>query len=72
MLAETPTRGLMKNQARFKQSDLTRIMKSAMQAGIPYFTITIETSGAITFAATPELEIRKNSMDEILWPERQR
>lgn len=62
----------MTTQARFRQADVTRVMKSAVQAGIPHFTITIDPVGNIVFRATEAEIARGNSMDAILWPDGRR
>jgi hypothetical protein len=58
----------MTTHARFTQADVTRVMKSALRAGIPHFTITIDPAGSIVFKASQEDAERENSMDAILWP----
>ncbi|MFX4086130.1 hypothetical protein ACKU27_13615 [Sphingobium yanoikuyae] len=59
----------MTTQARFTQADITRVMKSAVRAGVPHFTITIDPAGSIVFEAGQDDVARENSMDAIMWPD---
>lgn len=52
--------------ARFKQNDVTKVMKSARDAGIRDFSLTIDPLGNIVFSTTKETAGKINSMDKLL------
>lgn len=52
--------------ARFKQSDITRVMKSARDAGIRDFQVIIDPMGNIVFSTTKDAAGKVNSMDKLL------
>lgn len=51
---------------RFKQADVTRVMKGARAAGIRDFQVTIDPLGNIVFATLKDVPPKFNSMDRIL------
>lgn len=56
----------MNAPARFKQSDVTRVMKSAQAAGIRHFQVVIDPLGNIVFSTLKDAPAKMNSMDKLL------
>ena len=56
----------MNAPARFKQSDITRVMNSAREAGVRDYEIEIDPHGVLRFRTTKDGPAKGNSMDRIM------